>query len=43
MVPLEGTKEDVFHEIKNIEVETEALHLMLNINKTELVCKYPTS
>ena len=38
-----GNKEDLIHDIKNIEVEAEALGLMPNRKKTELICKDPTS
>ena len=38
-----GNKEDAIHDIKNIEVEAEALGLILNKKKTELICKDPTS
>ena len=40
---LGGNKEDVIHDIKNIEVEAEALGLILNRKKTELICKDPIS
>ena len=40
---LGGNKEDVVHDVKNIEVEAEALGLMLKRKKTELICKDPTS
>ena len=40
---LRGNKEDIIHDIKNIEVETEALGLMRNRKKTEFICKDPTS
>ena len=40
---LEGNKEDVIHDIKKIDVKAEALGLMLNRKKTELICKDPTS
>ena len=39
---LGGNKEDVVHNIKNVEVEAEVLGLMLNRKKTELICKDPT-
>ena len=37
-----GNQEDVIDDIKNIEVEAEALGLMLNREMTELICKDPT-
>ena len=36
---LGGNKEDVIHDTKNIKVEAEALGLILNRKKTELICK----
>ena len=35
-------KKDIIHDITNIEVEAEALGLMLKRKKTELICKDPT-
>ena len=40
---LGGNKENVVHNVKNIEVEVEALGHMLNRKKSELICKDPIS